>query len=214
MTRHIKKQKYSDTEMLTFYNEFFNKIRCVIINDTAWFVGIDVAEAIGYKNPTRAVLYHVDEEDMIRPNERRHIDRNQNLISIPPRAQAVVNGMVQFPYITDMLGRAKRVVWINEAGVNELITNRSDSLYMPITNDPDGPTVKDIRDWIHGTVLPSIHHYGAFGVTSQTELEERMQRYHDHHAIDSDGFIRLLPTPGGRFDQYCKKLIGMRVLSD
>ena len=47
---------------------FINKdlgleVRAVEINGEGWLVGKDVAEVLGYKNPRKALLDHVDEED-------------------------------------------------------------------------------------------------------------------------------------------------------
>lgn len=39
------------------------EVRTVINNSEPWFVGKDVAEILGYKRPTKAILDHVDEED-------------------------------------------------------------------------------------------------------------------------------------------------------
>lgn len=46
-----------------FDNPEFGKIRTVVIDDEPWFVGKDVAEALGYDNINKAVLMHVDDED-------------------------------------------------------------------------------------------------------------------------------------------------------
>ena len=46
-----------------FNNEEFGKIRIININDEPWFVGKDVAEALGYSNASKAVMTHVDDED-------------------------------------------------------------------------------------------------------------------------------------------------------
>lgn len=46
-----------------FNNEEFGKVRTVIINSEPWFVGKDVAEALGYANINKAVSMHVDEYD-------------------------------------------------------------------------------------------------------------------------------------------------------
>ncbi len=50
-------------EMKVFDNQEFGKIRTVTIEDELWFVGKDVADALGYENPQKAVRTHVDEED-------------------------------------------------------------------------------------------------------------------------------------------------------
>lgn len=46
-----------------FNSEEFGKIRTVVIDDEPWFVGRDVALALGYTNPQKAVRDHVLEED-------------------------------------------------------------------------------------------------------------------------------------------------------
>ena len=51
-------------ELKIFENEQFGKIRTVEIDSTPYFVGKDVAEILGYTNPTKAMQDHVDEEDL------------------------------------------------------------------------------------------------------------------------------------------------------
>lgn len=46
-----------------FENKDFGVIRTVEVNNEAWFVGKDVAEALGYSNSRDAIKRHVDEED-------------------------------------------------------------------------------------------------------------------------------------------------------
>lgn len=53
-------------EMQIFNNEAFGKIRATEIDGEPWFVGKDIAEALGYgsgKSPSNAVAKHVDDED-------------------------------------------------------------------------------------------------------------------------------------------------------
>jgi prophage antirepressor-like protein len=47
----------------TFENQEFGNIRAVEINDEPWFVGKDVAIALGYSNTRDALARHVDDED-------------------------------------------------------------------------------------------------------------------------------------------------------
>ena len=46
-----------------FNNEEFGQIRTVAIDNEPWFVGKDVAEALGYSNTRDALRVHVDNED-------------------------------------------------------------------------------------------------------------------------------------------------------
>ena len=50
-------------ELTIFNNPEFGTIRTVEINGEIWFVGKDVAVALGYKNPQEAIRTHVDDED-------------------------------------------------------------------------------------------------------------------------------------------------------
>ena len=51
-------------EMITvFANKEFGKIRTIEINGIPYFVGKDVAQALGYKNTKDALAKHVDDED-------------------------------------------------------------------------------------------------------------------------------------------------------
>lgn len=46
-----------------FKNESFGEVRTLLIEDEVWFVGKDVAEALGYVEPRSAISKKVDEED-------------------------------------------------------------------------------------------------------------------------------------------------------
>lgn len=46
-----------------FSNEEFGEVRTVMMNDEVYFVGKDVASILGYRNGSRDINRHVDEED-------------------------------------------------------------------------------------------------------------------------------------------------------
>ena len=46
-----------------FENPRFGKVRVVPVDGEPWFVGKDVAEALGYSNPRKALSDHVDTDD-------------------------------------------------------------------------------------------------------------------------------------------------------
>lgn len=52
-------------EIKLFTNKEFGEIRTMKIDGEPWFVGKDVAEALGYSNASKAVSTHVGEEDRI-----------------------------------------------------------------------------------------------------------------------------------------------------
>lgn len=80
-------------DLKIFNNPEFGEIRTVTINDEPWFVGVDVAKALGYKKPTDAVTNNVDEGDSTREG------------------------------VTDNLGRTQTTIVINESGLYALIFN-------------------------------------------------------------------------------------------
>lgn len=59
-----------DKEVLDFSNEQFGTIRTIEKDGQVWFIGNDVAEALGYSNIRKAVPDHVDEEDKLRTQIR------------------------------------------------------------------------------------------------------------------------------------------------
>ena len=50
-------------DLQIFSSPEFGQVRTVEIDGTPWLVGKDVAVALGYKNPGKAIIAHVDEED-------------------------------------------------------------------------------------------------------------------------------------------------------
>ncbi|WP_300902298.1 BRO family protein [uncultured Clostridium sp.] len=51
--------------LMKFENQNFGEIRGIEINGDSWLVGKDVAEVLGYKDVSSAILDHVDEEDRV-----------------------------------------------------------------------------------------------------------------------------------------------------
>nr|DAF68526.1 MAG TPA: repressor domain protein [Caudoviricetes sp.] len=79
-------------DLTVFSNERFGRIRTVLIDGVVWFVGKDVAAALGYSNPRKALADHVEKIDKI-------------------------CGVT----IRDPMGREQKPTLINESGVYSLI---------------------------------------------------------------------------------------------
>lgn len=86
----------NDSEVVTYDNPEFGKIRAVMIKGEPWFVGKDIAVALGYSNTKDALLKHVDSEDKIMGSQNTT------------------------PSIEDSLGRKQYPVLINESGFYSL----------------------------------------------------------------------------------------------
>lgn len=75
-------------ELQIFKSNEFGEVRTVIIDNEPWFVGKDVAEALGYQNGSRDINTHVSEED-------RKILTAQNYqngtFEIPNRGLTIIN---------------------------------------------------------------------------------------------------------------------------
>lgn len=91
------KDKDESKELQIFQNPEFGEVRTVNIDGEPWLVGKDVATALGYEKPTKAVSDHVDEED---------------------KKMGPQNGA---PSIKDSLGREQYPVFINESGLYSLV---------------------------------------------------------------------------------------------
>lgn len=65
-------------ELRIFNNADFGDVRTVEKDGNIWFVGKDVAEALGYERPTKAVQDHIDEEDKDVVPIQDSIGRKQN----------------------------------------------------------------------------------------------------------------------------------------
>lgn len=78
-------------EITIFNNSEFGDIRTIMIDGEPWFVGKDVANALGYSRERDAIANHVDKDD------------------------AVKHG------VTDSIGREQQTTVINESGLYSLI---------------------------------------------------------------------------------------------
>ena len=69
-----------------FNSEEFGQIRTMAINGEPWFVGKDVADILGYKNGSRDINAHVEDED------RRIIKSTETVsLDIPSRGVILIN---------------------------------------------------------------------------------------------------------------------------
>ena len=84
-------------ELQIFSNGQFGQIRTVEMDGQIWFVGKDIAKALGYQNTSDALGTHVDIEDKKMGSENAT------------------------PYIKDMMGRKQYPLYINESGLYSLV---------------------------------------------------------------------------------------------
>lgn len=67
-------------ELQTFQHEQFGNLRIMDEDGVVWFIGKDVAQALGYNNQSKAIQQHVDEEDKkkidIRASQNGRVENN------------------------------------------------------------------------------------------------------------------------------------------
>ena len=122
--------------MQIFKNPEFGKIRTVTIGEQPWFVGKDVAEALGYgrgnnksKALTNAINDHVNDDDkQFMPYEMLKGCQNGDLKNISHYGAII----------------------INESGLYALIFGSK------------LPNAKKFKHWVTGEVLPAIHKTGHY----------------------------------------------------
>ncbi|WP_312065642.1 phage antirepressor [Leuconostoc lactis] len=71
---------------VTVFNFEANEVRTVIIDNEAWFVGKDVAQALGYQDTPKAIKQHVDPDDRLTLT-----GQNAHLENLPNRGVVGVN---------------------------------------------------------------------------------------------------------------------------
>lgn len=69
-------------EIKIFENAEFGSVRTTTIDNEPWFVGKDVADILGYTNPSKALSDHVDDEDKL---------NNESLSSLGQRGGWLIN---------------------------------------------------------------------------------------------------------------------------
>ena len=64
MKKYVTGEAYSDNQK-TFYSQEFGSIRTIKLNEDTWFVGKDIATALGYRNTRIALQDNVEDEDKV-----------------------------------------------------------------------------------------------------------------------------------------------------
>lgn len=132
-------------------------IRTALINDEAWFMGADVAGALGYLDPKAAVRDHIDSEDK-RTVNLKNLFKNQS------------SGVNHTPYYQGN----PNAVFINESGLYALIF--SSKL----------PQAKEFKRWVTSEVLPSLRKQGSYSCSDNMLSEERNSSLFDVLSCNND----------------------------
>ena len=120
-----------------FKNEEFGSVRVVVIDNDPWFVGRDVAAALGYANTKDALGKHVEAED------KQIIQRSQNAtFEIPVRGLTIINesGLYSLMLMSKLPSAKRFKHWITSEVLPSLRANGiyiTDPLVKQIAEDPD-----------------------------------------------------------------------------
>ncbi len=113
-------------ELKTFTNSEFGNVRIIEFNNEPWFVGKDVAAILGYVNPSKALLDHVDDDDKV---------NNDSLSSLGQRGGWLINESGLYSLIlSSKLESAKRFKkWVTSEVLPSI--RKTGSYAMPKGND-------------------------------------------------------------------------------
>ena len=92
-------------DIMIFNNPEFGSIRTIEQNGEPWFVGKDVAEALGYSNASKALSDHVDEQDKL---------NNESLSSLGQRGGWLINesGLYSLIFSSKLEGAQRFKHWV------------------------------------------------------------------------------------------------------
>lgn len=142
-------------EIKLFENPEFGSIRTMVIGDEPWFVGKDVAVALGYTNSSKALADHVDEEDKL---------NNESLLSLGQRGGWLINesGLYSLIFSSKLESAKKFKRWVTsevlssirktgryEIGTQEYMPTR------PLTTDDYEEAARTIAK-CHNSRLPIV----------------------------------------------------------
>lgn len=156
-------------ELQIFNNEDFGQIRTVTIDNEPWFVGKDVAEALGYSNTNKALLDHVDDEDKTDGvTIRDSIGRNQNPICINE------SGLYALIFGSKLPNAKKFKRWVTS---EVLPTIRKTGSY----GTPKVPPVKNLRDVVD--YIKIIKETASNNGCSDDEISEIVEKVSDQFGV-------------------------------
>lgn len=125
-----------------------------------WFVGKDVAAALGYTNPNEALIDHVDQEDRL----------NSKSLSAENQSQTAFIGNGKKLNNISLLSLGQRGGWlINESGLYSLIL----SSHLP--------KAREFKRWVTSEVLPTLRKTGVYTIqaknTNSPATAERLKEW-------------------------------------
>lgn len=115
------------------FNFGTNEVRTVLVDNEVWFVGKDVAEALGYSNTNKAVQTHVDEEDTT---------QSQNGNEFGQRGATLINqsGVISLTLSSKLPSARKFKRWVTSEVIPSVLKHGAyltDEKIEQVLTDPD-----------------------------------------------------------------------------
>lgn len=159
-------------EVKVFSHPELGDVRTTMIDGEPWFVGKDVASALGYTNSRKALADHVDEEDKNTVTNRYAIGLKGGNDSLPPGLQRKALA----DHAVDVLGyqngsrdvngyvneEDKGVVKRNTPGGTQQMTIINESGLYSLILSSKLPSARKFKRWVTSEVLPAIRRTGSF----------------------------------------------------
>ena len=153
-------------QIQTFNHAQFGKVRCTMIEGAAWFVGKDVATALGYKNTKDALAKHVDDED------KRVIQKSQNAtLEIPNRGLTIINesGMYSLVLSSKLPEAVKVRHWITSQVMPQLFRTGG-NFYV----NPDWKKVRNEGKVVRKKLTDAVKIFAEYAANQGTSRNEKV----------------------------------------
>ena len=149
-----------------------SKINVVKYNDDIWFKGRDIANALGYENPGKAIRIHVDSDDKMPIDELLTVSKGGSE-SDPPSKGGPKSGL---PSETNY---QKSTIYINESGLYTLIfTSKLESamIFMKwVTSEVLPPSIRKTGSYVMPIdVGPKFNNALTFRIENETDLHVKV----------------------------------------
>ena len=136
-----------ENQLQIFSNPDFGDIRAIEIDGKPLFVGRDIATALGYTNPTKALQDHVPDKFKCIINAKTFQQMASQKES--NESEPSFNGAI---FDENAMGGVQRLTFITEAGLYKLIFRSK------------LPNAEKFSDWVCEEVLPAIRKHGYYSV--------------------------------------------------
>ncbi|HFI0106892.1 TPA: phage antirepressor [Streptococcus suis] len=176
-------------ELQIFKNEQFGQVQLVEINNEPWFVGKEIAEILGYQNPSKALKDHVDEEDKL---------NNETLSSLGQRGGWIINESGLYSLILkSKLPQAKQFKrWVTSEVLPSIRKNGAyvtNQKAVEIMSNPNalGEFLQGITNQVKQLELQNLNLVEKNEVLEVELIEARKQARYLDVIIESKGAVRV-----------------------